>query len=187
MAKDSMDYQNVGIYKILNTVDDDCYVGSTTQALSKRMAVHRKSMNSQINRDRLLYIKMKILGADKFYIELVEEYPCDNVEQLKQREGHYIREMGTLNKLVAGRTREQWKTDNFEHRKDWQKKYDAEHKDAKDAYKKEYLKKNGDKIKEWLLTPIQCECGITYTQQCKSRHIKTKRHLQRLEQLQASV
>ena len=62
---------------------------------------------------------MKIIGADKFYIELIEEYPCDNVEQLRQGEGHYIREMGTLNKLVAGRTREQWETENFEHRYDW--------------------------------------------------------------------
>jgi group I intron endonuclease len=177
-----MDYSKGKIYRILNNVDDDCYIGSTTQPLSKRMAVHRKDMNAASNRDRLLYIKMRLHGAENFYIELVEEYPCENVEQLRKREGHYIREMGTLNKLVSGRSTDEWRRDSFEHRKAWQKQYDTEHREKKSAYKKDWLLKNAEKMREWKLTPIQCECGITYTQQCRSKHVKTKRHLSHMEQ-----
>ena len=41
-----MDYHKGKIYKILNTLDDDCYIGCTTQTLSKRMATHRKTLQT---------------------------------------------------------------------------------------------------------------------------------------------
>ena len=110
-----MDYQHGKIYKVLNNVDDDCYVGSTTQPLSKRMASHRKCMNCVAKRDRILYTKMRDLGVGNFYIELIEEYPCDNVEQLRKREGYFIRELGTLNHVVAGRSKSEWTVENIEH------------------------------------------------------------------------
>ena len=81
-----MDYKNGKIYKILNTIDDDCYVGSTCQPLSKRMAKHRESMHNTVKKDRKLYAKMHELGVDNFYIELIEEFPCENIEQLRKRE-----------------------------------------------------------------------------------------------------
>ena len=54
-----MDYKNGKIYQILNTIDDDCYVGSTTQPLSKRMAYHRKAVNSKQKGHQKLYTKMR--------------------------------------------------------------------------------------------------------------------------------
>ena len=94
-----MDYKNGKIYKILNTIDDDCYVRSTCQPLSTRMAKHRMDMNSNVKKDRKLYIKMHELGIDKFYIELIEDCPCENKEQLRKKEGEYIRQLSTLNRL----------------------------------------------------------------------------------------
>ena len=43
MAQNSKDYKNGKIYCIRNNIDDNIYVGSTTQPLSKRMALHRQS------------------------------------------------------------------------------------------------------------------------------------------------
>ena len=40
------DYQNGKIYKILNNIDGDIYVGSTINALSHRMAQHRCDMKN---------------------------------------------------------------------------------------------------------------------------------------------
>ena len=100
-----MDYKNGKIYRILNTIDDDCYVGSTCQPLSKRMAKHRESMHSNVKKDRKLYAKMHELGVDNFYIELIEDCPSENKEHLRKKEGEYIRQLGTLNHLVAGRTK----------------------------------------------------------------------------------
>ena len=54
--------------------------------------------------DMKVYTKMNELGIDKFYIELIEHYPCKGKEEVCKREGHVIREMETLNSSVAGRT-----------------------------------------------------------------------------------
>ena len=148
MAKDSMDYQNGKIYKILNIVDDDCYVGSTTQALSKRMSKHRKDMNSDMKKNRLLYTKMRLLGVDSFYIELIEDFPCESVEQLRQREGHFIRDMGTLNHIIAGRTKKDWTLENHDHKKELDRIRYMNNHEAELAKRQEYREHNKEKISE---------------------------------------
>ena len=42
-----------------------------------------------------------------------------NNEELRRREGHFIREFGTLNKIVAGRTLKEHYEDNREKRLDY--------------------------------------------------------------------
>ena len=55
-------------------------------------------------------------------MELYEEYPCDNVEQLRRREGEIIRELKpVLNKQIAGRTEKEWREDNKEYCKEEKK------------------------------------------------------------------
>jgi len=76
-------YQNGKIYCIKNNLDNDVYVGSTTQPLSKRMSDHRKDMKKHPG--RILYSKMHELGSEQFYIELIEEYPCENLVELHRR------------------------------------------------------------------------------------------------------
>ena len=56
----SKDFKNGKIYCIRNTIDDDIYVGSTCQPLSKRMAKHRVDMKGY-KKDRLLYSKSFIM------------------------------------------------------------------------------------------------------------------------------
>ena len=113
----SRNYQNGKIYCIRNTITDDIYVGSSCEPhLSKRMVKHRSSAKAN-GRDKnmLLYQKMNELGIENFYIELIENYPCESKDQLRAREGHYIREMATLNKRIETRTVEEWKEDNKEY------------------------------------------------------------------------
>ena len=50
---------------------------------------------------------MHELDVENFDIELIENYPCNDVYELRAREGYYIREIGTLNKYVAGRTHQE--------------------------------------------------------------------------------
>ena len=50
------------------------------------------------------YSKVNEIGIENFYIELIEDWPCESVEQLRKREGYYIRMMATLNHNIAGRT-----------------------------------------------------------------------------------
>ena len=66
-----MDYKNVKIYLILNNVNDDIYVGSTCQPLSKRFYEHRSRCKTLTNYGKL-YPVMRDTGRDNFYIELIE-------------------------------------------------------------------------------------------------------------------
>ena len=63
-------YSNGEIYKILNDVDDEVYIGSTTQLLCKRMALHRDRRHKLHMGE--LYRHMAAIGAEHFYIELIE-------------------------------------------------------------------------------------------------------------------
>ena len=54
-----------------------------------------------------LYQKLHELGFDKFSIDLLEEFPYDDKQQLRNREGEYIRQLGTLNTKIAGRTQKE--------------------------------------------------------------------------------
>ena len=104
MAQNSKDYKNGKIYCTRNNINDDIYVGSTTQPLSKRMAKHRVDAKREIKMHSIFYSKVNELGIERFYIELLEDYPCESLKQLRKREGEFIREIGTLNHHIAGRT-----------------------------------------------------------------------------------
>ena len=91
-----MGYKNGKIYQILDNVNDVVYVGPTCQPLSK--TTHGDKSKCDKNRvDNKLYQAMRELGLDKFYIELIESYPCKSKEELRARECHYIRGNDTLN------------------------------------------------------------------------------------------
>ena len=83
------------IYQILNSMTDDIYIGSTTQALYKRLYIHKSEMEK--GAVSKLYTLMRAIGKDKFKIELIEQFPHNSVEQLHARELMYIRLRATLN------------------------------------------------------------------------------------------
>ena len=66
--------------------------------------------------NRKFYTHIKQIGIDKFFIELIENFPCNNKEELNAREGFWIRPISTLNSQVAGRTTSQNKNKVHERR-----------------------------------------------------------------------
>ena len=70
------DYQNGKIYKILNNIDGEIYVGSTIETLGQRMAKHRSEAKRTQNK---FYNHMNELGVENLYIELIENFPCNDV------------------------------------------------------------------------------------------------------------
>ena len=109
-----MDYKNGKIYCIRNNINDEVYVGSTTQSLSKRMVKHRSDAKCR-NKDLTIYKTMNELGIDNFYIELIEEHPCENKEQLGKKESEFIRQKGILNMQIQSRTKKEWHEEHKEH------------------------------------------------------------------------
>ena len=60
-----MVYNNAKIYQVLNSVNDEVYVGSTCQALSKRMHQHKYYCHKK---DYEFYKLMRDTGEDNFIL-----------------------------------------------------------------------------------------------------------------------
>jgi len=137
-------YQSAKIYKIQS--GDDVYYGSTTQSLGQRMAKHRNQhKNGKGSSATLLFNKY---GIDNCTIELVEEFPCNSIEELTKREGTYIRNNKCINKNIAGRTIKEYYVDNINKYKQYYK--DNRFKLLK--YQNEYNKAKRDKKEEIVAT-----------------------------------
>jgi hypothetical protein len=129
------DYSKGKIYTIRNRNDNKLiYVGSTTQSLSKRWGGHKNC--GKTNRTSLLYSTIMNDWTD-WYIELYEEYPCENKKLLNKREGDVIRLIATLNKNVAGRTYDEYLVENAERIKEKGKKYSIENAERIKQYRLE--------------------------------------------------
>lgn len=162
-------YKNGKIYTIRNKNDDTLiYVGSTISQLSRRLYDHKKD-----SKKTLKYPNHKLYSIietwDDWYIELYELFPCNTKEELNKREGELIREIGTLNRCVAGRT---------------QKEYEEDNKDKIKEYKK------GQRIKEFEAGNIRqikhvCGCGGSYSAKSIREHERTKKHFNFLKTKEA--
>ena len=185
-------YQNAKLYKILNSIDDEIYVGSTVNTLSLRMAHHRA--NAKRHSQCKLHKHMNELDVNNFYIELIENFPCNDVYELRAREGHFIREIGTLNKNATSRTpleyleykKQYWVThkekyneekrkyrlDNKEECNEQRRRHYQENKEISKAY----YNKNKERIKQQRSEIIQCSiCGCHLIKGNISTHQKTKK------------
>ena len=149
----TIDYENGKIYKIESHLGDKIYVGSTSKKyLSQRMTAHKYSYRAwKIGHGghNKAYDLFDEYGLDNCSIVLIEACPCKSRDELHAREGHYIKNMECVNKMIAGRSRKEYKEDNLEKIKERDKKYSEEHKEEKKEYDKKYREDNKDKIKEY--------------------------------------
>ena len=102
-------YQESKIYKIFNTVNDDIYIRCTTLKLCERMRDHRRRHRSQAYSHLCLYKAFADYGIDIFYIELIEQGPCNGKDETHTKEGEWIRQLKpSLNKALPGRTKQEY-------------------------------------------------------------------------------
>ena len=93
--------------------------------------------------------KYKNCSCNDWYIELFEDFPCERKEQLDKREGELIRQIGTLNKRIEGRTQKEYREDNKEKILQSMKEYREKNKEKKKEYIKEYYKDNKEYYKQY--------------------------------------
>jgi predicted GIY-YIG superfamily endonuclease len=149
-----MDYKNGKIYK-LQCEDGYFYVGSTATELRKRLSGHKK--DSKKRPETKSYKHINEIGWDKVRIILIEEYPCENKQELNRREDYFITQFKDdnycLNSYQAYLTEEenkerilnyqkQWYDNNKERLLEKAKKYQEEHKEQRNEWRmknKEHL------------------------------------------------
>ena len=142
------DYSKGKIYSVRFFDNDNLiYVGSTVQPLAVRFGEHKRDLKCSLYQ----YIQENYNNDFKVCcIELIENFECNNKEELNKREGEIIRQYKAdnnytvINKCIAGRTRKQYNQENTDKIKEYQEKYRQENAEKI----KQYYQKNADKIKE---------------------------------------
>ena len=139
------------IYKIVSNKTDKIYIGSTIKDLKKRLNGHRKSFKDNNN-----ITSKEIMKYDDARIELIETIIFNDRKELTRKEGEYIKlyKDKCVNKVVAGRTYNEYYIDNLDKIK-------------------EYYNDNIEHIKDNQNTIEICDlCDGTYTRRNKARHFK---------------
>lgn len=167
-----MNYNNSKIYSIRSNQTDKIYIGSTTQSLSKRFSKHNCDYKSYLLGKYHYVTSFEICKYDDSYIELIEEFSCNNVEQLCKREGELIRSYNCVNKCIAGRSVKEYYEDNKDKIIQNNQIYNKNNIDKHNKSSKKYRETHKNIINEKHI----CECGGKYTTSCKSNHIKTAKH-----------
>ena len=127
-----------GVYRIINTVTGDFYIGSSKNVKS-RWAVHKCPSYWNKCPNNPMYQDMQKYGVDKFDFQVLEVV---EPEELKEREQQFIER---LNPTYNDRNANGWDIERYkeynktEKRKKYQKEYQKQ-------YQKEY--KKSDKCKE---------------------------------------
>jgi hypothetical protein len=140
------------IYKIVSSECDGCYIGSTTQQLSRRFSVHKCHYRAYLAGKDQYYTSFEVLKFADASIELIHEGVFDNKQDLTQFEGEIIRTTpNAVNKNIAGRTRQE--------------------------YLQQYQQDHAEQINTWRKTHNSCAiCGGKYTNLGKAQHLRTKKH-----------
>ena len=104
-------YNNSKIYKIEPIVEHEeheIYIGSSSKKyLSQRFQNHKSDYKRYLN-SKVNYITVFDLfdkyGVDNCKIYLLENFNCNNVNELRAKEGEYIKKLKCINKNIAGQT-----------------------------------------------------------------------------------
>jgi len=193
-----VDYSKGIIYAIRSYSTDDVYIGSTCSTLTKRLSEHKKDYEIWLKKDYKYVTSYEVLKHDDYYIELVEECPCENKAQLNRREGEVIRSVTCVNKCVAGRTPAEWNKDNAQKvaalHKEWakknkqitdasKKKYNEQNKAYLVEYRKKYKEENKERLAARKAEKVTCGCGSVVRRDSRARHERSAKHEQYLNNL----
>ena len=176
------DYSKGKIYK-LTCESGAVYIGSTILALNNRLSVHKDKTNSCSSKH---FINPKI--------EVIELYPCKTKSELLWKEREWMDKTECVNicrpiitdkeKKTEGRERsKQYSLTHADEISEYHKSYHLEHKVELNKISRLYRLEHRDELNKKKRQKINCECGGKYTLSHKSRHSKSKKHIEYLETL----
>ena len=159
------DFQKAKIYKITNDFNDHVFIGSTCDTLPKKLSKHKSDSQCK---NKPLYKLMNEIGFERFRIQLICDFPCEDKYQLSQKTSEYIRLYGKELNL---------RCDELKQRRKQQK--EEQHKTIKLKVKEE-LEKRINKFRE-INSIILCDCGCEVVKRGLKAHQKSKKHLDLME------
>jgi len=188
------DYSKGFIYKfVCNDITiPNTYTGSSTDWI-KRKNCHKSACNNDRCPKYNLYVYQFMRangGWNNFTMLKICDFPCQNKFELELEERKYMELLKSdLNKQKPGRNKEEIKEYIEKYRKDNKEKLNEKCKEYYDNNKekiqervKQYFEDNKEKIQEQRKEVDCCPtCGTNYQHMSKSRHLKTKKHIDAIQ------
>jgi hypothetical protein len=146
-----VNYQLGKIYKIVCRITGEVYVGSTCEkTLARRLVAHRSACNRYIeNQEGSKFSSFQIIQRGDYYIELLENYPCNNSDELRKKEREWYDKTDCINHCRPYLFKEEMRVErliydeiNKERIREKQKQYVEEHKERINEYKRLNYHKN---------------------------------------------
>ena len=176
-------------------------IGSTTLALSQRLAQHVSDYKRWLNSKYHYVTSFKIIENGDYDIVLIENFPCNSKEELHARESHFSRTVPCVNKnknqgliyAIGGKIKygdkyynehkeqnqargKQYRAQNKEQLKVLRKQYRQQHIEQLNLGNKQYRIDHKEEIKKYQNIVINCPCGCSFQKVKKSRHERSKKH-----------
>lgn len=127
------------VYKIVNTVTGDFYIGSSKN-VKHRWADHKCPSTWKNNPNKQLYKDMQKYGVDSFELQVITEI---KPESLKEAEQQFIEK---LKPIYNDRNADGW---NIKKHKDHQREYYQQNRKKQIDHQIEYYQQNRKKRKEY--------------------------------------
>ena len=189
MPKTPIDYSKSVIYKIEHIDKPELvYVGSTTN-FTKRKCQHKNNCNYN-NKNENLYKMIREHGNwESFKMMIICEFPCNSKIELVIKEEKHRKELqANLNSYKCYVNNKENKECQIEYGKKYYnnnkekinkqlKEYRNNNKEKIKEYEKEYRNNNKEKIKEKRKELFNCICGTIFVLKNKSRHDKSIKHI----------
>ena len=164
-------YQLGKIYKIVCNITGKQYVGSTCEpTLARRLVKHKSYYKDYLAGKFANLSSFEVLKNESYYIILIENWPCNNKDELLQRERYWTNNIECVNKVKNQGILLQLGSKNY-------KKQYRQTEKCKEATKT-YNETHKAIMQEKAKRVINCPCGRTYTLANKSKHIKIEQHKQ---------
>jgi len=142
--------QNGKVYKIVSSIIENIYVGSTFQPLCQRLSKHKTAYKRYLENKGKYNTSFEVIKNDaNVCIILIEEYNCNTKMELHSRERFWIEHYKNIivNKNIPTRTQKEYHNDNIE------------------------------RINEIKNKKFTCsECNGCYTHTNRTHHFKTFKH-----------
>ena len=164
--------ENGKIYKLICNNTGKCYYGSTVFSLDKRLKDHEYQYKSYLKNKSKYVSSFEILAGGNYDIELFENFPCYRKQDLLNREGYYMRNNECVNKMMTGRSREEYREIFKENNPDYHKNY---------YYKYKHSDKHKEYTKKRLLEKINCDCGSVVSRANYKKHLRSVGHKRYVE------
>ncbi len=152
------DYSFGKIYKLVCKKTGMTYIGSTAEKRLKiRLSKHEEKYRSFLKNKYHFVTSFKIIENKDYELVLIENYPCNNKDELTLREKYYILNNECINRNIPKRTQAEY--------------YQAKKEIIKSKFKVYYLKN-----KEKILKKHKCSCGGSYSMTSCKTHMQSHKH-----------